>query len=34
MITTGSSERMAAASRPFASEGVDGIATLIPGVCT
>ena len=27
-------ERIAAASSPFASAGVDGIATFTPGVCT
>ena len=33
-MTTGSGSRIAAASRPFASAGVDGIATFTPGVCT
>ena len=30
----GVGSRIAAASRPFASAGVDGIATFTPGVCT
>ena len=30
----GSGSRTAAASRPFASAGVEGIATFTPGVCT
>jgi hypothetical protein len=32
--TTGSGSLIAAASRPFASAGVDGIATFTPGVWT
>jgi hypothetical protein len=33
-MTTGSGSRIAAARSPFASAGVEAIATFTPGVCT